>query len=49
MRDTIICTWSKKRAEKERRDRERLIKLAEEVLEGEDSKVFFKERCTEIY
>ncbi len=38
--ERLICVWSKNRAEKDKRNRERLIELAEKVLEGGDSKVF---------
>lgn len=40
--ERLICTWSSKGAEKDRKDRERLISLAEEMLESGESKIFSK-------
>lgn len=40
--EKLICTWSKKRAEKDKKDRERLIKKAEEIVSSNKSKVISK-------
>lgn len=36
-KERLICTWSEKRAEKDKYDRERFIQKAEEILEGKRS------------